>query len=146
MTTSDITEDPTVAADDERRERLVTAARLLEAELSVLGVYDDQRRITGHDFGNGQRHAELIRLRREHEHAVAQCHAYGYGMNLGELLATPEQLTAALQRLKAQRTSRYKHRAPGVDYRRTTIVFALDAWGRTAREIEQVVEAREALR
>jgi hypothetical protein len=94
--------------DDERYTRLVQAAQLADAELSVLALYDTERGALGHDFGNGQRFTELVRARRAQEAAVREAHTFGYGMGIGALNATRAQCLDAWERVSTRKLARYR--------------------------------------
>jgi hypothetical protein len=119
------------------RDELVTAAQRLDAELSVLGLYDDARRDLGHDYGNGQRYSELVRVRRQRDAARKLAKIFGYGMGLGELDATPQQCLEAYGRISAPRMARYRRES----YRGETAMRSVTAWARALREIERTVAA-----
>lgn len=73
------------AVDRRRRARV----RLLAAELALLEDFDNRRRYAGHDYGSGQRGAELSRRRRELDEL-------GY---LDELGPTRDEMVAAFERV-----------------------------------------------
>jgi hypothetical protein len=123
------------ALDDDRRKQLVGNARRLDAELSVLTIYDDERRSLGYDYGNGQRFAELIRVRRERDAAVIAAHRYGYGMGLGDLNASPELVADAYRRISTARLRRYG-RDPHL---RRTERLATTAWRMVGAEVERIL-------
>jgi hypothetical protein len=106
-----VTHDDLITKDDERRERLLGNALRLDAELSVLDLYDNERRGFGYDYGNGQRFAEVSRVRRERDAARRECKIFGYGMGLGDLDASPELCLAEFERISTQRTARYRREA-----------------------------------
>lgn len=135
-------DDQRRAHDDDRRRKLVDAAQQLDARYSVLAMYDAERQLLGYDYGNGQRGSELIRLRRERDAAITECHIYGYGLGITDLLGTPEQLAAELKRISSARLRRYRREA----YLDRTARLAVEAWRRTAAEVARTVEAREAFR
>ena len=120
--------------DDERRVRLVEAAQLADAELSVLAMYDTERGALGHDFGNGQRFTELIRARRTYEAAVSTAHTYGYGMNVGDLNANRAQCLDAWERISTRKLARYRTDP----YAESPKARALEAWRRTRVAIEEM--------
>jgi hypothetical protein len=121
--------NPAPPTPDELRE----AAQLADAELSVLTMYDDARRAFGYDFGNGQRYAELIRLRRERDLAAAQAAAYGVGA-LADVSATPQQQRAAFERISRQRLARYSAEA----HTGRTEQLARRAWSVVEKEIAYI--------
>jgi hypothetical protein len=121
------------------RNELVTAAQLADAVLSILTMYDDQRHTLGHDFGCGQRAHELIRVRKEREHAITNAHRFGYGMGLGDLAATPDQMREAFVRLSTERLRRYDRDA----HTSRTYTLALRAWRVVQREVEAQVKSAE---
>lgn len=127
--------------DAERRAQMIETAQCLDAELSVLTMYDTERRALRYDYGNGQRFRELIRVRRARDFAVADAHAYGYAMGLGDLNASPQQCLDAWRRLSTERLRRYGREA----HRTETAQLALEAWRRVAEEIGRAAEAARAL-
>jgi LmbE family N-acetylglucosaminyl deacetylase len=101
---------------------LVERARLLDARLSVLDLYDAERGSLGHDYGNGQRFHELSRVRRERDEARRAARAYG--VSDLELVATPEQVRAAFREISVERLRRYRTDA----HRPSTADRAVRAW------------------
>jgi hypothetical protein len=97
--------------------------RELVAELILLEQYNSFRSSLGHDYGNGQRHAELSRRRRE----------LGLSIRI-EGSPTALELAAAFERVGRPRIAR----ATAEDYRRRTLSTrrTLIAW----RELEQRLE------
>lgn len=131
-----MTTDP-ITQDDGRRARLVKHAQQLDAELSVLMMYDHQRRSLGYDYGNGQRFTELIRVRRERDAAQIDAKRYGYGMGLGDLSATPVQMRETFVRISTTRLGRV--RRADAAYRPTkSSEMALRAWRAVQREVEAI--------
>jgi hypothetical protein len=123
--------------DADRRKQLVDNARRLDAELSVLTIYDDERRSLGYDYGNGQRFTELIRVRRERDAAVTRAHTFGYGMGLGDLLATPELVRDAYRRISTAKLRRLY--AAQAHYRTRSGDRAVAAWAGVGREVERIL-------
>jgi hypothetical protein len=119
-----VTHDDLITQSDDRRERLLGTALRLDAELSVLDLYDNERRALGYDYGNGQRFAEISRIRRERDAARRECKIFGYGLGLGDLDASPELTLVVFEEISMQRTARYR-REPHVT---RTAQLAHHAW------------------
>ena len=125
----------------EHRRELMARAHELDAQLSVLAMYDDQRRFYGYDYGNGQRAHELIRARRERDFAFSQAKTFGYGMGLGELHAPPQLVLDTARKISKQRLARYRRDA----YCSRTGELALRAWTNVLAECERAVVAAAEL-
>lgn len=119
----------------ERRDERRAAARRefadRHAELRLLERFDDHRRMLGHDYGNGQREAELSRRRRDLED-IRKAAELGDGAVLGE--PTTSELRAAFGRVGRQRVTRII----AENYRRETPATqrTLKAWTLVAAELE----------
>lgn len=104
------------------------------AELAVLTEYDRVRQRRGHDFGCGQRGAELMRRRR----ALRE----KYGLDVYSALATVTlaELAQAWARVGAPRL----RRAAGEDFRRETPSTrrTLEVWRTMARAYGAELGAR----
>jgi len=81
--------------------------RARRAELEVLELYNGARIYAGHDFGAGQRYAELVRRRRELE---------GDWETLATPVPTAEELALAFERVARPRIARLEAET----YRRET--------------------------
>jgi hypothetical protein len=98
--------------NDERQ----AAIRRLRAELELLELYNAFRESAGHDYGNGQRHKELSRRRRELESLYASMDPIAI-RELGE--ATGRELLAAWQAIGQPRLTRARNQPRGVGTPRT---------------------------
>jgi hypothetical protein len=95
--------------------------RGLAAELVVLELYDDRRRLFGHDYGNGQRVRELNRRHRELE----PCGMIVPPLDAGELYAA--YLRVGVPRLARARREQQRYGATSSNVR------TIRAWERLAR-------------
>jgi hypothetical protein len=95
----------------------------LAAELKLLREYSYVRTTRGHDYGCGQRHAELSRRQRRLEELTARELKSAYAL---ERDVTPDELRAAFARIAAPRIARINRE----DYRRSTPATrrTLEAW------------------
>jgi hypothetical protein len=114
--------------------KLITRARELDAELTVLDLYDAERSSLGHDYGNGQRFHELSRKRRERDEARRDARIYG-ASDL-ELVAPKTMQLSAYARISAKRTKRYSSSREG--YRDATALRALSAWRSVKSELDSL--------
>lgn len=104
--------------ESERRQKL--------AELAVLEQFDILRQATGHDFGAGQRAAELARRRRELRHPGS--------IDVTDTLgATAEEMAEAFERVGRPRLARIERE----DFRRHTAATGrtFAAWTRLERRL-----------
>lgn len=111
-------------------------ARGLRAELEILERYDRRRSELGHDYGSGQRYAELVRRRRE-SGAVTRASGF-YSPELVHELERPLtglELLEAYDRVGAPRVRRLELE----DYRSGTpaTVRSVRAWRELRRELER---------
>lgn len=126
----DLGREPTITElMDRGREReaarAATIARL-EAERAILAGFDWRRGAAGHDYGGGQRHAELIRRQRE-------LIRLGGNENAGDAGVPRADLEAAWARIAVPRYRRLQRE----DYRRSTPATrrTIAAWERYARAL-----------
>lgn len=110
----------------------IKRAQLLDAQHTVLTLYDVERSALGHDYGNGQRYHELMRVLRELE--SARNDARLYSVDALELNATPEQQRAAFRSISTKRLNRYQRDA----HTSSTAMRAVNAWRAVARELESL--------
>jgi hypothetical protein len=110
----------------------------LEAELAVLLAFDWRRRAR-HDYGGGQRFAELIRRRRDLERLGGSTDPGLAGMALAGA-----DLEAAWTRVAAPRIRRLERET----YRGQTPATrcAREAWARVRDELERAIASAEAAR
>jgi hypothetical protein len=100
----------------------------LVAELEVLGAYDAMRERAGHDYGAGQRAAELIRRRRELEARGIDREEFG-PVELAELERAWRRLAVPRYRRARADSERFlPHGTMTPSTRRT-----LETWRRLAR-------------
>lgn len=130
-----------LARDAEMRRTKIAKAQELDARLIVLEQYDMAREPLGHDYGNGQRHSELIRVRREREAAMRDCSIFGYGQGIGDLLARPEQLREALREISGKRLRRYHTDA----HLSATRQRAFDAWREASDQVHRIGYERKLM-
>lgn len=105
-TTSDLSLGEMLEARAERERAAERERRRLIAELELLEVYDRLRSAAGHDYGCGQRGAELIRRRR-----VLGGLPAGYVGPHGFELAEAWVRVGAPRLARAER-ERFRHRTP----------------------------------
>lgn len=108
--------------------RTDTKTAELVAELAVLERYDAEREIAGHDYGAGQRAAELMRRRRALE-----------GVDRG--LPTDRELVFAFEKVARPRIARITREA----YRKTTPATkrTLETWRKLEVEYEAILSRLE---
>jgi len=107
---------------------LVETARKLDAELRVLDLYDTARGTLGHDYGNGQRFRELVRVRRQAESAARVAAIYSDE----SLRASRAQLLEAMRRISSAKL----RRMPKQYATQATFERATQAWRAVAVELE----------
>lgn len=107
----------------------------LAAELAVLELYDWERQLLGHDYGNGQRWNERLRRRRELEHELNIARIYDRDVPYVEAAVerAPRDLKLrAYRRIAASRMRRYQRDA----HLSETAGRALEAWRAVERRLE----------
>ena len=108
-------------------DELVETARKLDAELRVLDLYDYARGALGHDYGNGQRFRELVRVRRQAESAARVAAIYSDE----PLSASRAQLLEAMRRISSAKLRRFSGNRS-----RDAFDRAAQAWRAVAVELE----------
>lgn len=105
----------------------------LAAELRILEAYDSIRRTLGHDYGVGQRYAELRRVRREAAVRGVEDH-----------VSTTDELAAAFKRIGRPRRQRIEYSEA---YRRNTPAGnrAMSAWAMLELALDMAAQGVKTL-
>lgn len=133
MPATDLPTAATFAALDAHEARRQAAALELaaaRAEYAVLDHYDAVRQALGHDYGNGQRHAELIRRGRELERLEAAAGDAAPALNAPGAYDAARQAAERLLRPRLRRLDREGYRAatPATRRTRTALEATLDRY------------------
>lgn len=124
-------------AMDAQKRTAAAELRRDAAELWILETFDEIRHAKGHDYGNGQRNAELSRRRREH--SSRRIGANVLSVPLADRVIRADELDAALRRIAKPRLAR----VDGEGYRRDTPATfrTRSAWVETIVRINRKITA-----